>query len=163
MRTRRLLFLCFAASLPAAGGCGSGFPAFMDSADVVILYSIDGNFYQEGKKPKTEENFHGFPVLGKVEVTDAEKRQELIRAVKAGIYTYSISAGCFNPRHGVRFVRGEQWVDYVICFECNNVYEYSSSDDKGKEMHPRMSLKDILNKHLTDAGVPLASEEKKGG
>jgi hypothetical protein len=161
MRARRLVLLCFVVILPAVVGCGTGFPAFMDSADVIILYSIDGNYYPEGKKPKTDETFHGFPVLGKVEVTDAGKRQELIGAVKVGIYTSYIgaSAACFNPRHGVRLVRNEQWVDYVICFECGNVDGYSSADEKVKVMHPRMALKDVLNKYLTDAGVPLAPEK----
>ena len=77
-------------------------PSLLDSADSLTVYSIDGNDYEPGKEPKSEEKFYDYPVLGKVEVTEPSKRQELIDALKAGITDHNKGIKCFWPRHGSR-------------------------------------------------------------
>jgi len=159
MRKRFILLLCAGTILPAFLGCGVDTQAVLDAPDAVVVYSIDGNDYDPPeKRPKTAEEFHGYPVLGKVEIADSAARLELVGALKEAIIDGG-GAKCFWPRHGVRVARGGQWVDYVICFFCDNVDIYtSSSGARYKEMHVKKPLKPVLNKVLTDAGVPLAPE-----
>jgi hypothetical protein len=159
MRRRWIVFAC--AICPMAIGCGVDVSAVLESADAITLYSIDGNdYFPPEKKPKTDEEFHSCPVLGKVEIRDVSQIRELVGALKEGIDEHGGGAKCFWPRHGVRVARGNQWVDYVICFQCGNVYEYTSaSGARYKEEGGRKPLKAILNKHLTGAGVPLAPEK----
>jgi hypothetical protein len=159
MRIRWILFAWV--FIPTIAGCGRDNLSLLESADSITLYSIDGNDYEPGKEPKSEEKFYDYPVLGKVDVTEPSKRQELIDALKVGITEHSKGIKCFWPRHGVRAVRGNQWVDFVICFHCLNVYEYSSSGDRRKEkgVNANRALKEVLNKYLTAAGVPLAPEK----
>jgi hypothetical protein len=162
MRWRWILFACIVC--PVTIGCGVDSRDVLESADSITLYSIDGNdYFPPKKKPKTDEEFHSYPVLGKVEVTDASKLRQLVVALKEGIDEHGGGAKCFWPRHGVRVVRGNQWVDYVICFQCGNVYEYTSASGARykEEGNHRKPLKETLNKYLTDAGVPLASEKIK--
>ena len=159
MRMRWLLFAC--AVSPMTIGCGVDTRSVLDSADAITLYSIDGNdYFPPEKKPKTDEEFHSYPVLGKVEITEAPKLSQLVAALKESIDEHGGGAKCFWPRHGVRVLRGNRWVDYVICFQCGNVYEYTSaSGSRRKEEGGRKPLKEILNRYLTDAGVPLAPEK----
>jgi hypothetical protein len=35
-------------------------------------------------------------------------------------------SGCFNPRHGIRAVKGGRTVDVVICFECGYIHFWES-------------------------------------
>jgi hypothetical protein len=51
----------------------------------LILYSIEGRDFKPGQEPKTEEKFYGYPVLGKVEITEATKRKEIITALHQGM------------------------------------------------------------------------------
>src|SRR2546425_5725912 len=58
----------------------------LDAPDQLILYSIDGrDFDPPESRPMADETFHGYPVLGKVEIIDPDKRKELMTAVKEGI------------------------------------------------------------------------------
>ena len=124
------------------------------------MYSIDGNEYDPpDKRPKTAEAFHGYPVLGKVELGDSAARLELLDKLKEAIDEGGGGSKCFEPRHGVRVVRGDQWVDYVICFHCENVAVYTSSSGvRFKDEGVKNPLKEVLNKYLSDGGVPLAPE-----
>jgi hypothetical protein len=74
------------------------------------------------RKPPTRrpERFYEYGVLGKTELRDAQLRTQLVAAIAEGIRanTSGLSASCFEPRHGIRAVRGTQAVDLVICFHC---------------------------------------------
>jgi hypothetical protein len=63
-------------------------------------------------------------------------------------------AKCFWPRHAVRVVDKGQTVDYVICFQCDQlrVHEGSSTRVKPITSEPQP----VFNKHLKEAGIPLA-------
>src|ERR1700722_15805107 len=159
MRSRWIMFAC--AITPMMAGCGRDYLSLLESADRLTVYSIESDEHEREKESNGGEKFYGYPVLGKVEVTEPSKRQELIAALKAGVTEHSLGNKCFMPRHGVRAVRGNQRVDFVICFQCRNVYEYSSTGDWNKEKGVNIVLKEVLNKYLTDAGIPLAPEKLK--
>src|SRR5436190_22677157 len=75
----------------------------------LTLYSIDGDSINSRddqgnhveQKPNLE-YFHKIPVLGKIEITDGKKRQELIEAINRDLNNGGTGAKCFIPRHALR-------------------------------------------------------------
>lgn len=57
-------------------GCSADSDTEIESFDSLTLYSIDGNGYPPGKAPAAKEKFHGYPVLGKLEIKNADRRKE---------------------------------------------------------------------------------------
>jgi hypothetical protein len=127
----------------------------VDVPEQLTLYSIDGRDFEPGKQPKVDEKFHGYPVLGKVEITDAGKRKEIIAALKEGLaHDDGSIAACFWPRHAIRVVDKGRTIDYVICFQCYQVQAY---DGNAKSVKPvTREPQPVLNRHLKEAGIPLA-------
>ncbi len=124
----------------------------------LTLLSIDGT-HGPGKAPPNAEQFHEYPVLGKLEITEAEQRKAIMTAIERGIWTakYGRGGGCFWPRHGIRIERDGELLDYVICFQCHNLEVYSGSvQDHGAATTE--NAKGLLNRLLVDAGIPLAPE-----
>ena len=84
-------------------GCGQDSIRDFNSPDSLTLYSIDGNDYGAGEGPNTDEFFHGYPVIGKVEVQNLENRNATMAALRKGIAdSDGTMAKCFWPRHAVR-------------------------------------------------------------
>ena len=130
-------------------------PPGLTAPEELILYSIDGRDFDPGQEPKTEEKFHNYPVLGKVEITDGGKRAEIAAALKDGMARTDVSrAACFWPRHAIRTVEGGRTTDFVVCFECNQLAVHNGTTRVVKTIS-REPLS-VLNKHLTEANVPLA-------
>lgn len=121
----------------------------------LTLYSIDGRFDDPKLQPKTAEDFHEVPVLGKVEVTDPAARQELFTALIEGM-THSDGSmlHCFRPRHGIRTVEDGTTVDYVICFECLQIEIHREGARKSKAT--TREPQSVFNARLQEAGIPLA-------
>src|SRR5947199_5846779 len=95
------------------------------SIDSMTLYSLDGTFDFEGGKKPEGEAFHNYPVLGQLDVTSLKDRREIVNAVKQGIAEYKGQpAKCFWPRHGIRFTQRGKTIEYLICFECNQLTVY---------------------------------------
>lgn len=148
-----------------ASGCG-GKPVdqLADEPDRLVLYSLDGPsvFKNEGAVTLGQTNgeiLHGYPVLGKVEVIDIQRKQEILQAVKEAVRTNSEpEAACFIPRHALRVEKAGVTVDMLICFQCRN-YTVVQENDQGKPRTGRISsaAKPLLNQVLSDADVPLAS------
>ena len=77
-------------------------------------------------KEKPADAFHGWEVLGKTTVKDAEVRKKLVAAFKKGVEANAgITADCFSPRHGIRVTRDGKTADFVICFECRRLRQKS--------------------------------------
>lgn len=155
MRNRFLAQLAWVFVTAAIAGCGGDSAPGLDAPEQLTLYSIDGRDFEPGQEPKTEEEFHGYPVLGKLEITDADKRREIIDALKQGLDQKDVKpAACFWPRHAIRTIESGQTTDYVICFEC-----YQLAIHKGTERHGKPVSREpmaLFNKHLTEAKIPLA-------
>lgn len=131
-------------------------PTALD-ADQFTLYSIDGNHYPGSptKIPDHIEIFHGYPVLGKIELNDKTDRQTLLQALAQGIDdSDGTVAGCFIPRHGIRAVKGIQTLDYVICFECMQVVIHDNGVITQELTTDGPAA--TFNGYLTRAKVPLA-------
>jgi hypothetical protein len=124
-------------------------------ADKVVLYSID---FRPDRHPAETERFHNYPVLGRIGLTEAGVRRTVLAALKDGIARCRLEIGydCFWPRHGIRAERGGKATDYVICFECAQIYVY---DDKGARVDYMLTTNEpqqTLDRLLTAAGMPLA-------
>jgi hypothetical protein len=154
MRVRFLLGACLLVAAVMVG-CGRDPVLGLGVPEQLYLYSLDGRYFEPGQEPKTAEKFHGVPVLGKVEITDPEKRREIVAALKDGVArSDGKTAGCFWPRHGLRVVEKGQTLDYVICFECLQLEVHAGGSKKTKPT--TWAPQAVFNKHLKEAGLPLA-------
>lgn len=140
------------------GGCGGPSQVVSTTPQKMTLYSIDPMSIYDDKKVEQREKFHGYAVLGKVEITDAVKRTELAAALNESISKRGVNQyKCFEPRHGVIAIDGDETKEFVICFECRNVQIY------GKGSHENtVPISDerraAFDKPLTDAGIKLAPQ-----
>jgi hypothetical protein len=162
----RWKYLLLCAVVLAAAGVGiylwPSTGALPDNPDELILFSVDSKMACEKPEaqgsPKSQELLYECAVLGKVEITDPALRGEVIAAVNRDIRSpHSPQSKCFWPRHVLRIVKDGRAVDVVICFECHG---YEVHQDGAPSVGPTPpigeSSKSLLNKILTDAGVPIA-------
>ena len=119
-------------------GCGGGSgstPSVRASlqpildAERLTLYSIySTEKTPRSEWPKTEESFHRYPVLRKVDVSDRAARVAIAEALEEGIRKGQHPAKCFDPHHALRAEREGESVDYVICFSCDQIYVYAQGE-----------------------------------
>src|SRR5262245_20526938 len=128
--------------------------AILEKADQLELLSVHPERPQE--KPKDE--FHGWKVLGRTVVKDADTRKAIRAAISKGVAESQGVAGCFNPRHGIRATSGGKTVDLVICFECWWMEVHVGG--KWFAVWTSGSPEPTLDKVLRDANVPLAPKPK---
>jgi hypothetical protein len=131
----------------------------LKAGDKVTLYSIDGRAFADerlrlGELPEGTEGLHTYPVLGKVEIADGQRRGELISALKLSMEHGDKAAYCFWPRHAIRIDSNGKTTDYLLCFQCGRVEIHresgSSSFLLGREDQA------VFDGFLKDAGIPLA-------
>jgi hypothetical protein len=126
-----------------------------NNPDQLVLYSINGSDYPKGKEPKTAEKFARYPLLGKVEITDAKVRRELMSVLRLGVAQhYGAVAKCFWPRHAIRIITNGRTIDYIICFECEQIIE--KEGEKWRRIPTTDSARDYFNSVLQQHGIPLA-------
>lgn len=129
--------------------------AILDKAGEFELISLDP--VRPREKPK--DAFHGWKVLGKTTVKDAETRRSLIAAFAKGVEeNKGIVAACFNPRHGIRASHDGKTVDFVICFECFSVQAFMG-DKSDKGFLITRSPEALFNKVLREAKVALPEKD----
>ena len=74
----------------------------VNTPDQLNLYSINGLNPKRGNAIDAKEEFHGFPVLGKVEITEARNRKQIMVALQDGMNrSDGVMAKCFWPRHAI--------------------------------------------------------------
>jgi hypothetical protein len=128
--------------------------AILEKADEFELYSLD----PDRTKEKPKDAFHGWKVLGKTAIKDKKDRERVLAAVFKGVADSDGSvAACFNPRHGIRAVKGETTVELVICFECLSLEIWQG--EKRSTALTAHTPQPALDKVLKDAGVTLPKRE----
>jgi hypothetical protein len=149
--------MCFVVAF-VVNGCGRPIGS-LEIPEKLTLYSIDGRDFAPAQRPEADEEFHGYPVLGKVEITDAAKRKEIIRALNRGLArSDGTVAKCFWPRHAIHAVTKGRTIEYVICFQC---YQLEAHADNSKSVKPiTREPQPVLDKHLERAGIPLVPKEE---
>lgn len=84
-----------------------------------ILNSSDSNYAAAQKtKPLFAEEY---PILAEAVVSPAIAKKFADRLLDPDTYGHNDSAMCFHPGHALRFERGADSVDVVICFKCENL------------------------------------------
>jgi hypothetical protein len=126
----------------------------LEKAEQMELYSLDPDVDR-----KDEQGFHGWKVLGKVELTKADVKGRVVRAVIKGMEEPASPAKCFEPRHGIRLVGKGKTTDLVICFACSQTYVYRAGPDR-VTLFTSKAPQTVLDKVLTDAKVPLPKPGK---
>src|SRR5262245_49518769 len=97
-------------------GCGRPYPApgkydlsDLAKADLFEVYSLEPP--AEALRPEQEVDrpgcFRGYRVLGRVEVPPGAERKELLDALQDGLNRGKHAAHCWEPRHGLRVIRGK--------------------------------------------------------
>ena len=145
--------------LPLLSGCrGESIDQIPDDPDELTLFSIDGP--KKYDPPPGVTLLYDCPVLGHVDIVDPHQRQEVMSSVKEGIRNApkGTGAACFVPRHLVRVGKGGKTVDVAICFQCHNYVIYQPGvDSRSRYGGTTTSVSQaLLNKILTDAGVPIS-------
>jgi hypothetical protein len=156
------LALCLAVLAAVVGLAGERAPsrpakAILDKADQLELYSLEPDEKEAAANP--DGGFHGWKILGRTTVKDAEQREKLLAALYKGLKdSKGEMAKCFNPRHGIRATAGGKSVDAVICFECLQVVYYvggRQTKDTLTEAPQR-----VFDEVLKEAKVPLPRPAK---
>jgi hypothetical protein len=123
----------------------------LEKSDKFYLYALQPERLPEADL-KTMPNFHGYPISGQARVRPTPQRTDLLAALWGGLGKRSECA-CFEPRYGVRVVRGSKTVDLVIGFTCEQMEIY---DDRGThQITVSASTQRAFNHILAEYDVPL--------
>ena len=136
-------------------GCQNEPRRNLDSVESLTLYSIDGTEASMGQESAAGETFRGYPLLGQIDITASQSRQEIADAINSSIsQSDGLVAACFWPRHALRVRAQGQTIDYVVCFQCRQLEVY---EGKSRTMIPiETTAEPVLNRWLEQAGIPLA-------
>lgn len=104
------------------------------------------------------ETFHGWKVLGSLDIQDDAVRQRLLKTLEESVAANSgQTAACFMPRHGIRASYHNQQFDFVICFQCYHVKWYRDGSQQ-TGFHPTDTPSPAFNAVLKQAEVPLPEQ-----
>ncbi len=147
--------MVFIAVLLSVAQTGCNRLSFSDSVESMTLYSLDGGDPVLPDEKAKGELFHQFSVLGKTKITSAADRRAILAVVQKGMdHDFGSEPHCFWPRHGLRLVQHGRHIDFVICFQCEQLDEYTDSSQSHKRTGNEAS--GLLNAQLQQAHVPLA-------
>lgn len=121
----------------------------LENSDRMILYSIES--MQSGEK-----GFHGYPIVGQTEIKSRKIKSDLVAHFYDGMEDEIFAAGCFQPHHAIRAIKGKKVVDMVICFGCSGV-EITYGALEGRT-HVSSTPQKFYDAVLTEAGVPLRKD-----
>jgi hypothetical protein len=106
--------------------------------------------------PISEKAFHNCDVLGQTELNE-KQLATATEAFQSAVASWNPTGGiaaCFNPRHGLRVTANGHTYDFVLCYECKQLYIYE--DDKNMASLQVGGTPDVLNGLLSAANVPLS-------
>lgn len=146
--------------LVALIGCGAGTSGDLNAPERLIIFSLDGRDPPDGGRrgeavPPAVGEFHGYPVLGRVEILDLDQRKQLIAALKEGIARHPAPAKCFWPRHGIQAVENGKTFEYVICFQCSQFEEFLAGK-RVRQATIDSGVQPEFDKPLTERRIPIA-------
>jgi hypothetical protein len=105
--------------------------------------------------------FHGYRVLGSVDVPKGSQRDQLVQALHEALANAGYGlAYCFDPRHAIRASVGAQTVDLLVCFECSKILvhfpDISSETRPAQFISTSGSAQPAFDAALKSARIPLA-------
>ncbi|QDV45434.1 hypothetical protein Enr13x_53130 [Stieleria neptunia] len=129
--------------------------------DALTVYSIDYRDAAPGDSDGGTERFHGFAILGKVEILDVERRNAILSSLRNGIHNGDgRMKKCFFPRHAIRAIQDENSVECLVCFECGQMKIWSTGPSistlpvilEQTSSDPQK----VFDETLRSAGIPIA-------
>jgi hypothetical protein len=122
-----------------------------DRSQDMTLYSLNPD--DGGHVGK--DTFHDFKVLGSTRIS-GEQIKNLRLAFHGNIGKQYIKMLCFWPHHGIRAQHDKKTVDFIICFECRQIYSYY----QGKRVENGFSEegRTIFNDLFKRAGLAIQDE-----
>jgi hypothetical protein len=133
----------------------------LEGSEKFLLISLEPNWItEEERKADKRETFHRYPILGRTEIKDPELKRKLVAALYAAAEEFRKpgvvrdAPSCFNPRHGIKATSGTNWVELVICFQCEQVVEYRKDGEDWTMLSKEPAAH--FNRTLAEAGAPLA-------
>ncbi len=131
--------------------------SLLQTAQGFELFSLDPFDFQH----PANVDFHGYRILGKLQITNATVRTNLVLALEKGIITdkwlLATEPVCFNPRHAIRVIHDETTEDFIICFECEQVYFGKNGVKRGFFRIDR-SPEPVFDQVLENAKIQLAKK-----
>lgn len=132
---------------------------FLNNADKFTLFSLNP---EPDFAHKSTNTFQHHVILGQVQIKRTTTKTSLIAALNDGIGDKEPDESglpvplpnCFNPRHGIRAKKGDETIEFLICFECLQI---QVSSNKGKKWFFMTSNRPAatFNRVLKRNGVPL--------
>ena len=136
----------------------TGDPMPVDAADALRdgsaleLLSLDPSYLDIEKRPN---DFHNWNTLGSTLVSPADRAKLVDLLIASVPENPGAIAACFNPRHGIRVMHENQRYDFVICFECLQIYWYIGGEKQPTILTSGSPLS-AFNDILRAASIPLA-------
>jgi hypothetical protein len=98
----------------------------IDPASVrMVLYSINPRKIWQGESAAPDRKyFRNYRVIGSTEIVSPEERARVLDAFAKSVFDFvsgAYSIECFDPRHGLRVSIDGRTMDFLICFECQQV------------------------------------------
>jgi hypothetical protein len=132
----------------------------LDKADTFELYSLDGDTDKNGKFVPAKDGFHGCKEVGKIEVKDKAKRQQIADAVRLGAED---NPGYWKPpripHHALRLKEGEMTIDLVFGFQDYSVQVFENGEKK-KGFATSPDPQKLFDAMLTEGGIKLPKGKK---
>ncbi|MDA1195733.1 MAG: hypothetical protein O2894_11180 [Planctomycetota bacterium] len=126
--------------------------AVLEQADRLELLALHPFPFDDGK-PAAGEGFHDYKILGRADVPAADRGALVTALYRAIGENDGTAAMCFNPRHGLRAVRGTSTVDLVICFECLQIHGHGVAPDFRSSGLTTQSAEPAFDALLTKLGL----------
>ena len=114
----------------------------------LVLFRLDGDRVAYGGVHEGE-TLHGWSILQNCPITDQHASEGIKDAMVTALeHPPELEVDCFMPRHAIRIPDGDDFIDWLICFQCGNYrsYEGESLEDSGNIGD---SLKPVLDRYLS--------------
>jgi hypothetical protein len=90
----------------------------VDSLELLTLDNESGGDKAEVTAKDVSKRLDRWKIIQQVAITDRREVAQLVAGLKESIATGGPIAACFEPRHALRFKKGNCEIQVIVCFEC---------------------------------------------
>ncbi|MEK2690593.1 hypothetical protein [Bdellovibrio sp. GT3] len=125
----------------------------LQEPESATVYSLD-----PAQKGSGATDFHGFKILGEIKLKPEDVNEAALEFKDAAeSYKEGLALpGCFNPRYGIRVLKGGKVYDYALSYECNHLRGYDGGKvyDFDAAGSPRILAELFKNSNVPQAEAP---------
>lgn len=131
--------------------------AIVEGAEATTLLTLDPRRLPAKPDDEPHERFRRYPVLATAVISEAAEHRRLVEALYEGLKGEGAGpAGCFIPRHGLRFERDGRSVEFLICFQCTRVHVYRPDAEHKVDMLMGPGVKPVFDEAIKAHELPVA-------